>query len=225
MTNELLFILQALFISSSLLIALHLGKHALIALIAAQAILANLFVVKQITLLNFNATAADAYAIGCMLGLNLLQEYYGKEITRSAIVVSFFVAVFFAISSQLHLLYIPFITDTTNDAFNAILAATPRIVAASLGTYFIVQQFDMRLYGSLKKHFNGRFYIMRNWGSVACSQLLDTVLFSFLGLYGIVTHIWDIILVSYTIKMAILLLTTPFLMLSQKIYTAHQSDK
>lgn len=221
MTNELLFIAQTTLIGSSLLIALRMGKEALIAVIATQAVLANLFVVKQLALLSFNATAADAYAVGCMLGLNLLQEYYGKEITRSAIVISFFVAVFFAISSQLHLLYIPLITDTTHDAFNTILSATPRIVTASLCTYYIVQRFDMVLYGTLKNHFNGRLYILRNWISISCSQLLDTILFSFLGLYGIVTNVWEIILVSYSIKLAVLFLNTPFLVIARKIRHVH----
>lgn len=217
MTNELLFILQAAFIGTTLLIALRLGKEALIAVIATQAVLANLFVIKQIALLGFNATAADAYAVGCMLGLNLLQEYYGKDTTRLAIWISFFVSVFFAISAYLHLLYTPFSSDITHNAYVTILSATPRIVAASLFTYFIVQQCDMRLYGFLKKKFENRFYIIRNYSSVALSQLLDTVLFSFLGLYGIVTHVWEIILVSYTIKVAVLLLATPFLMISKKI--------
>ncbi len=97
-----------------------------------------------------------------------------------------------------------------HDAYTAILSSTPRIVAASLFTYFVVQQFDMRLYGFLKSKLENRFYMFRNYSSVALSQLLDTVLFSFLGLYGIVTHIWEIVLVSYAIKLAILLFTTPF---------------
>ncbi len=49
MTNELLFLAQAAFIGTTLLIALRIGKEALIAVIAAQAILTNLFVVKQIS--------------------------------------------------------------------------------------------------------------------------------------------------------------------------------
>lgn len=217
MTNELLFLAQTAFIGTTLLIALRMGKEALIAVIATQAVLANLFVVKQISLLGFNATAADAYAIGCMLGLNLLQEYYGKAITKLAIWISFFMSVVFAISAHLHLLYTPFLSDTTHGAYVTILSATPRIVAASLFTYFVVQQFDMRLYGFLKNKFENRLYIFRNYSSIALSQLLDTLLFSFLGLYGIVTHVWEIILVSYTIKIAILLLATPFLMLSRRI--------
>ncbi|MEX0849011.1 MAG: queuosine precursor transporter [Candidatus Dependentiae bacterium] len=215
--NELIFIAQALLISGTLLIALRMGKQALITFVAMQTIFANLFVLKQICLCSFDATASDAYAIGGLLGLNLLQEYYGKEDTKCAIWISFFIAIVFAIVSQLHLLYIPLASDMTQSAYCAILSATPRIVGASLITYLIVQYFDATLYGYLKKHMHQRFYIMRNYISVSISQLLDTILFSFLGLYGIVENVWHIILVSYVIKLAIVGLATPFLIFARWI--------
>ena len=217
MSNEFLFVLQASLIGIGLLASLRFSKEALITFIAIQAIAANIFVVKQISFFGLNATAADTYAIGCMLGFNLLQEYYGKETTRFAVIISFFVAIFFTLCSQIHLWYIPSSSDVTHDAFVRILAPNLRIVAASLSTYFIVQLFDMQLYALLKAHFNNRFYILRNWSSVALSQLLDTLLFSFLGLYGIVSHLWSIIIVSYTIKLAVLLLSTPFLLLARRV--------
>jgi hypothetical protein len=209
--NELIFIAQALLISGTLLIALRMGKQALITFIAMQTIFANLFVLKQICLCSFDATASDAYAIGGLLGLNLLQEYYGKEDTKLAIWISFFIAIVFAAVSQLHLLYIPIASDTTQTAYCTILSAAPRIVGASLITYLIVQFFDAALYGYLKQHMHKRFYILRNYVSVSISQLLDTILFSFLGLYGLVENVWDIIIVSYIIKLAIVGLATPFL--------------
>ncbi len=215
--NEYIFIVQAIFLSVSLLIALRLGKEALIAFVAAQTIFANLFVLKQICLCSFDATASDAYAIGGLLGLNLLQEYYDRKTTNLAIWISFFIATIFAIVSQLHLLYAPIAGDITQQAYCTILSAAPRIVGASLITYLIVQYFDATLYGYLKQNMHSRFYIMRNYISVSLSQLLDTVLFSFLGLYGLVENVWHIIVVSYVIKLAIVGLATPFLMLSRNV--------
>lgn len=209
--NEFIFIMHAIFVCAMLLIALRLGKEALITFIAMQAVFANLFVLKQICLCTLDATASDAYAIGGLLGLNLLQEYYGRKTTNLAIWISFFIAIVFAIVSQLHLLYVPITSDTTHLAYCAILGATPRIVAASLITYLIVQFFDATLYGYLKRRLNQKWYIARNYISVSLSQLIDTILFSFLGLYGLVEHVWDIILVSYIIKLAIVVLATPFL--------------
>jgi uncharacterized integral membrane protein (TIGR00697 family) len=48
------------------------------------------------------------------------------------------------------------------------------------------------------------------------SQAIDTVFFSFLGLYGIVSNISDIILASYLIKILAILLATPFVAFARK---------
>lgn len=214
MTNELLFLFHVSCVGICLLIALRIGKEALIALVSLFTVLANLFVVKQIGLLGLNATASDAYAVGCMLGINLLQEYYDKATARSAIIISFFVAIVFTLAAQIHLGYTPLALDKAHEAFALILGSTARIVAASLATFYIVQQSDLYLYGFLKRRCE-KFYVLRNWGSVAISQLLDTVLFSYLGLYGIVADVWHIIWISYSIKMIILLGSTPFLLLAR----------
>ena len=40
------------------------------------------------------------------------------------------------------------------------------------------------------------------------SQALDTILFSFLGLYGVVQELGSVIVVSYLVKCAVILLTS-----------------
>ena len=105
--NELIFLLQTITVSLCALGALYLGKEALVTFICIQSILANLFVIKQTTLFGLNATCSDAFAVGATLGLNLLQEYFGRTITRKAIWLNFFFLVFYAITSQIHLAYAP----------------------------------------------------------------------------------------------------------------------
>ncbi len=203
--------------------ALRLGKEALVAFICTQCVLANLFVTKQIILFGLNATASDAYTIGAVLGLNLLQEYYGKSITKKAVWISFFILIFYAIMSQIQLLFIPSQFDVNQSHFYAILYAMPRITVASFSVYLFVQHLDRIIYGYLKKLFNHRFLVGRNYVSIGICQLADTILFSFFGLYGIVQNIWSIILVSYAIKMAALFLTTPFLMAAKKLGAEHDT--
>lgn len=216
--NEYIFITHITFMSLATLIALRIGKEALITLISLQAILANLFVVKQISLLGFTATGSDAFTIGTVLGLNLLQEYYGKKAAQQAIWISFFALVFYGIVSQIHLSYMPHLLDDMHPHFHAILGVMPRIIIASFSVYFIAQQLDVFLYGTLKRVFEGKYLVARNYFSVLLVQLVDTILFSFFGLYGILDNIPDIIMVSYTIKVVAILIATPFLLLSKKIY-------
>lgn len=215
--NELIFVLQAITVAGAVLIALRLGSSALIALAAVQAICANVFVLKQITLCSYTATASDAYAIGGLLALNVLQEYYGSAITRRAIYISFGCMVFFLLISQLHLSYIPSIVDTTHCAYSLLLSPTPRIIVASFLTYGLMQVFDATLYKLLKTATGGKLYVLRNYTSVLLSQLGDTVLFSFLGLYGIVENLAQVIIVSYSIKLIVTACATPFLMLTRYI--------
>src|SRR5689334_18327744 len=99
--NELILVLHLLLIFGFGVIALRLGKAYLITWVAVQAILANLFVVKQMSFLHFNTTCSDVFAIGSILGLNLLQEYFGKETAQKALWGAFFAMLFFAAMSHM----------------------------------------------------------------------------------------------------------------------------
>src|SRR5581483_10844468 len=222
MLNEILFFAHCIIVATSALVALLFGAHALVAYICMQCILANLFVIKQISFFGFYATCSDAFTIGATLGLNLLQEYYGKEITKKAIYINFFLLVLYLIFTQLHIAYIPTSFDVTQEYFIALLTVMPRIVIASFSVYFFVQMLDYYLYGFLKKKYADKHLVARNYVSIALCQLIDTVLFSFLGLYGIVENIWHIIFISYGVKMMSIVIATPFIGLSRIIFKKHE---
>ncbi len=207
--NEIIFLVHLIVIGACTIAMLHLGLAALTSFLCVQAILANLFVIKQISLFGFNATASDMYIVGSVLTLNLIQEYYGKENARKAIWISFGLLLFYTVVSQLHLWYLPHLNDFSHKYYYAILSFMPRIMAASITVYLAVQHFDTFFYGFLKRIFQGKYLLMRNVISISVSQLLDTLLFSFLGLYGIIDNLPEIMIVSYTIKLITMLLLTP----------------
>jgi queuosine precursor transporter len=209
--NELVFLVHIFVVVGFILGALRLGKSPLIAFIALQGVFANLFVVKQIELLGFSVTCSDVFAIGGILSLNLLQEYFGKEAAKQAVKTAVASLLFFACMSQIHLLYSPASFDTTQEAFQAIFSPSLRIVFASLATFYLVQQFDVRFFSLLKGKLSFRVAT-----SLICSQFLDTVLFSFLGLYGLVESVFDIILVSFLIKCIIIAISSPFVVFSKR---------
>lgn len=218
MINEIIFISHAIIIACCALVALRLGSQALVAFISVQCILANLFVVKQIDFYGFTVTSSDAFTIGAVLGLNLLQEYYGRNEAKKAIWISFGLLVFYGIMTHIHLSYAPSVCDTMHHAYAAILGFMPRIIIASLAVYLFVQHFDSWLYAQLKRICAGNYLVGRNYISLSCSQFLDTVLFSFLGLYGIVENIWHIIFISYIIKMAAITIATPVFALASFVW-------
>ena len=202
--NEILFFIQILIITGFTLGALRLGEGALVGWVSIQALIANLFVLKQITLFGFEVTASDAYAIGSLLGLNFLQEFYDKEAAKKATLICFFFMFFFTIVSQLHLLYIPSPHDMTQEAFLTLLTPSPRLLSASMAVFFIVQRIDINIFEFLKKSLPQTGLAIRASISLVFSQFLDTLLFSFLGLYGLVNSLIDVILISFLIKLIII---------------------
>jgi hypothetical protein len=196
--NEFLFFGHVFLTVGFLFVAFQRGGAALTTLIALQAVFANLFVVKQMSFFGLEVTCSDVYAIGGLLALNILQEFFGKEAAKRAIGISWLANVFFVAMAQIHLLYMPSASDQMHGSFAQIFSSTPRIVFASMGVYWIVQQFDYRFYSWLQTKW--RALPFRLGLSLVVSQTLDTVLFSFFGLYGLVPSLSGIILISLLTK-------------------------
>lgn len=193
--NEIFFLLQIFFCLGFLWIALKLGKAALISYGSLQAVLANLFVLKQINLFSLSVTPSDPFAVGSILSLNLLQEFFGKKAAQKSIWISFFSLAFFALCSQVQIFYLPNAFDSTSISYEKILLPSLRICLASFAAFFITQQLDLRLFPRLRGSLRRRIFF-----SLLLSQLLDTILFTLLGLWGSVESLLSIILVSFTLK-------------------------
>jgi uncharacterized integral membrane protein (TIGR00697 family) len=214
--NELIFFTHVLLVTLFVLLSVRLGKSGLTVAIVLQVILANLFVVKQTNLFGLSVTCSDVFAVGGILGLNLLQEYFGKESANQVVKISFVYMIFFLAMAQMHLWYVPALEDTAHGSFSQILSATPRIVIASLITYFLVQKLDIALFSRLKTLFNGGNLPVRVLISLLLTQFVDTVLFSFLGLFGLVAHIFDVIVMSFCIKSLVIITSAPLISFSRK---------
>ncbi|MEM8628807.1 MAG: queuosine precursor transporter [Chlamydiota bacterium] len=214
--NELVFALHIFLSLLFLLFSFRLGKEAITAFLSLSAVLANLFVVKQTTLFGLTVTCSDVYAVQAIFALNLLQEYYGKAQAQKASVIGFGAMIFFACMAKMHLLYPPALVDTTQRAFMTILEFTPRIITASIGTFFLVQRFDIAFFRLLRRAFRGRYFALRTALSLVVSQSVDTVLFAFLGLYGIADHLVEVILFSLLIKFSVIWCTVPFALVAKR---------
>jgi len=210
--NELIFFSHILMVFFFTLLALKRGKDFLILCTCLQFVLANLFVSKEIILFGFQVTCSDAFAVGGLLGLNLLQEYFGKEVAKKTGFIAFYSLIFFGVMSQIHLLYIPSLHDTSHTAFHRILSTAPRLLFASIASFFIVQRLDIQIFYLLKK---GPF-AFRSTLSLLISQFCDTVLFTILGLWGVMASLMDIIILSFLIKASIILFLVPFTLLSKR---------
>lgn len=207
MVNEVLFIFHASVVALSAGLAVQWGKSGLTSIVALFALLANVLITKQIILCSLQVTATDVFTIGCGVGLNLLQEYHGFNAARRALFISFGCLIIFAIMVNIHLWYIPAPSDIQHIHFCAVFAHMPRIIFASLIAFLASQYIDCILYRWLQHTF--KHFFIRNYGSLTISQLVDTVLFTYIGLFGVMENLHHIIFISYSIKVITILIIIP----------------
>ena len=200
MINEIVFVLQVAAVVASVRGAKRLGKEAVMTLATLLAVFANVFVLKQIDLLGWTVTCSDAYVIGHLMCLNLLQQLHGKESAQKTITLSFSAMLIFAILSQIHLLFSPSPFDKANGHYLALLDVAPRLLTASLATFYCMQRLDLFLFGKIRKVLPRFSWKARSAVSLIISQGFDTLLFTLLGLYGVVENWVSIFWMSFAVK-------------------------
>jgi queuosine precursor transporter len=220
--NEIFFALHIIIVSILVLGALKLGKQALTLAFCFQALIANLLIFKQMSFFGFVITCTDAYIIGCYFSLGLIQHYYGEKAANKAVSLCLYLLISFLIVSMMHLLYQPSEYDTYHDLYKKLLKTTPRIILTSLLVGFTSQKFNIYLQNFLGKKFLTLPRSLKIAIPIVCSQLLDTVAFSLLALYGLVHSLSSIILMSYLIKLLTILCMTPFIALSKQFIPAEK---
>ncbi|MCL4380279.1 queuosine precursor transporter [Candidatus Dependentiae bacterium] len=199
--NELIIVLHSILITTTVWLAFHYGKSALIALISLLIVLANVLILKEIAVVGLCITATDALSIGAGIGLSLLQYRWGREVALQGIIISFGCAVAAGCLTQLHIWYLPTLQDTAHAPYAAIFSMVPQIIAASLLSYVCCQLIELRILALLRTHATALPFELQGWIAVCVSATVDTVLFSLLALYGIVSNIMHIIVVSLIVKL------------------------
>lgn len=200
---------------SAVLIAFRLGKTWLMSYIAVAIVLMNVFVMKQATFFGLDATLGNVMYASIFLATDLLSEHYGKEDAFKAVRIGFAAAVLGMVMSQFALRYNPNGLDFAQDAFETLFTTTPRIVAASLVSYLIVQHLDIAIFHKLKGFTQGRFLWLRNNCSTLVAQLIDSFLFNYLAFYGVFEGVFEIAVLTFIVKAGVALLDTPILYLSK----------
>ena len=211
--NEVTFFLHIFSLLLFILLALRLGKEALIGCLAIQIILGNLFVLKQMECFGLQITCTDVYTIGSLLTMNLLQSIFGIQLARKTLLTLFFLLFLVMIMSQFQLYYTPSAYDRHHGAFQAILETAPRIMLFSTLSALITQKIDLECFRLIRK----RRSMMTSFTlSSLISQGFDTLFFSYTALYGMFHSMRDLILMSYLVKIIIIAAVAPFTLLAKR---------
>lgn len=175
-------------------------------------LLSNVMASKIVTLFGLIVPAAIiAYPV-TFLFTDVVAEVEGRESARKLVMKGFYLSLVMAALLLVARLLPPAPFWPFQEAWDRILGATPRIVAASMLAYLISQNHDVWSFHWWKEKTGGRHLWLRNNLSTAVSQLIDSTLFITIAFWGYYPplDIGKMILGQYAVKLVIALLDTPF---------------
>jgi len=142
---------------------------------------------------------------------DVLTEVYGYSRSRRVIWAGFAAAALMAAVFALVGALPPDETWGLQEAYQAILGQTPRIVAGSLVAYFAGSFSNAWVMARMKVLTEGRWLWARTVASTIVGQALDTVVFVLLAFYGVLDNalLGPIILSNYVLKVGMEALMTP----------------
>ncbi|MHB9287291.1 queuosine precursor transporter [Halobacteriales archaeon Cl-PHB] len=158
--------------------------------------------------------AVFAYAL-TFFASDCYAELYGKRAAQTLVNVAFVMnfvllaLVWLAIASP------TFVgSPVPAGPFEQVLGASTGIVVGSLAAYVVSQNWDVLVFHRLREHTDGDKLWLRNVGSTATSQAIDTVIFigiAFVGFQGMgLETAAGLAIGQYIIKLGIALVDTPF---------------
>lgn len=231
-SNEILLIFSVFFIYGLVLLWFYIFEEkGLLCFIVFATITANIEVLLVVKAFSLEQTLGNVIFGASFLATDILSEFYGKKISKKAVLVGILTSISFVILSQSWLLYD--VVNGFDEPFKMLFSNTPRIMIASLVVYAISQFFDVYIYHffwNMTEKFSGdkrKYLWIRNNFSTLTSQLLNSLLFTFFAFYGVYDFktLINIFVSSYIIFIVTSLLDTPAIYLARFLYEKKSKQK
>lgn len=189
-------------------------------------LLSNILACKIITLGGLILPAAVIFYPLTFLFTDVVAEIEGKKSASSLVMMGFYMSLFMVLVIFAVKLLPAAGFWKHQEAYNAILGATPRIVIASMIAYVLSQRHDVWAFHWWKRRTEGRHLWLRNNLSTIVSQLIDSILFITIAFWGIFSPsaIGIMILSQYAVKVVIALLDTPLCYLLVRFYGSNREQ-
>jgi uncharacterized integral membrane protein (TIGR00697 family) len=143
---------------------------------------------------------------------DVINEFYGSQGARFVTFLGFFMAIL-AFLVLLASRYIPAasFSPIPHDMFNQVFGNANRIFVASLLAYLIGQLVDISVFQFAKKLTQSKHIWLRSTGSTLISQLIDTVVVTYVAFYGKLDTpvLHRAALTSYAVKVMLAIGLTP----------------
>ena len=222
MSNELLWLIMlVLNFGSILLVYRFFGKIGLFCWIPIACILANIQVLKLVEVFGITATLGNIIYASSFLVTDILSENYGKETARKSIYIGFIALFAMTVLMNLSLLFAPATGDFSQDSLSTIFSLMPRITLASFAAYLLSQWHDIWAYSFWKKlKPDVKFIWLRNNLSTLVSQLIDSLIFTFIAFWGTLSSqlFVEVLITTYIFKLIVALADTPLVYIASRWY-------
>jgi uncharacterized integral membrane protein (TIGR00697 family) len=186
---------------------------ALVVIYVACEIIANITAGRPVEVAGLQAPGGVfIYALTFTL-IDLINEQYGKRRARYVVLAAFTANILLALYTGLVLQLPAPSFFTGQEAFVAVLGATPRIVAASLAAYLVSSLIDVEIFAAWKARTH-RHKWARVLLSNAVSTGVDSVLFVAFAFGGLLPLL-PLITGQYAIKMGVTALSIPLIYLAR----------
>ncbi len=181
-------------------------------------ILANIQVMKLITLFGMTATLGNILYGTSFLATDILSENYGKKDANLAVHIGFFMLLMMVVVMKFAILFIPNPHDMAHEALSKIFGLTPRVAGASFCAYAFSQYHDVWMFHLLKGKTHDKHLWLRNNVSTMVSQAIDTGIFVGVAFYGMypTNVLLSLFLSTYVIKWIVALGDTWCVYLARK---------
>jgi len=216
--NEILWVIMLVLNFAAILLIYRLfGRVGLLCWLPIAIIIANLQVMKIVTLFGLTTSLGNITYSTSFLATDILSENYGSKHARQAVMLGFFALLSLTLFMGLALLFKPSPADYAQASMRTLYAIFPRIALASLVAYGISQAHDIWTYSRFKKRQPDKRWIwLRNNVSTMLSQAIDSFLFVAIAFAGRMTsrEFWEIAISTCLIKWMVAVADTPLVYLS-----------
>ena len=225
--NETLFFISILLNFIFVILAYKFfNKAGVYAWISLATIIANIEVIKCVDIFGMPLTLGNITYGSIFLATDILSEKYGIKDAKKGVFIGFFSLLTLTLLTQIDILFVPNNEDFAQEAMKTLFTLTPRICFGSMVAYLISNSLDIYLYEKIKNISpNGKYIWLRNNTATMTSQLIDTIIFTFIafgGIFPLIT-VLELCFTTYILKLIIALCDTPFLYIANLINLKEKS--
>lgn len=196
------------------------SPDALTALYVTLIVFANITASKTIEfnlgLTKVFAPAAVVIFAVTFLLTDIVNEKFGRKATQKMILIALGCQLSVIVFSYLILGATPAPFFPNQPAFQIVLGSVPRIIFASLISFYISENIDAYLFAWFKKLTGGDKIWVRNAFSSIPSMVIDSCIFITLAFYGVMP-ILPLIIGQTIIKWLVAVVDIPFMYLAKKV--------